>query len=261
MPVRSLGAVVPENAIRFLGHDTHTHDEPHLIYVVSGTAHVVVDDIPLTLRRREALWLAPHVPHSVSMSDDGMVLGPLLDDADVPPQRARPLGVVPALVEVMTTVLGAAPSTPEQVAPFRAAIGAILQRLGRQYFPVTLPTHPVGATIAREAVQTPHTLEHLADRHHMSPRQVQRIFVDETGLPFARWRSRARMNLAVPLLLGGGDLTAAARTSRYATRAGFVRALSRETGVPVERLVADPVGSLAHASPLPVDSAPSRSRA
>ncbi|RBL81263.1 AraC family transcriptional regulator, partial [Streptomyces cavourensis] len=43
MPVTSLGTVVAENAIRFLGHDTHQHDEPHLIYVASGTARLTAD--------------------------------------------------------------------------------------------------------------------------------------------------------------------------------------------------------------------------
>lgn len=244
MPVRSLGTVVPENTIRFLGHDTHTHAEPHLVYVVSGIARMTVDGEPLMLRRRESVWLASHVPHSVSLSDDGMVLGPLLDAADAPQQRVRTLGVVPALAEVMTTILGAAPRTAEQVAPFRAAIGRILQRQSRQYFPVSLPTHPVCAALARDALRLPYTLERLAEKHRMSPRQVQRVFLEETGVPFARWRSRARMNAAVALLLGGSDLAIAARASGYATRAGLVRALSRETGVLVEDLIADPATSL-----------------
>ncbi|WP_159502513.1 helix-turn-helix domain-containing protein [Microbacterium sp. 18062] len=249
MSVHALATVVSENAIRFLGHDTHEHDEPHLIYVVSGSAQLVVDGQALTLRRRESVWLAPHVPHSVRLGEGGMALGPLLDPADAPAQRVRLLGVVPALVDVMTTVLGAAPASAEQIAPFRAALGSILRRVGRQYFPVTLPTHPVAAGLARDAMRTGATLERLAERHRMSPRQVQRVFLDETGLQFARWRTRARLNAAISVLLGGGDLTTAARAAGFATRAGLVRALSRETGARPHDLTADPAAALAMAAP------------
>jgi AraC-like DNA-binding protein len=245
MAVRSLGTVVPENAIRFLGHDTHEHDAPHLLYVVSGHADTVLDGEKVRLRRREAAWLAPRVPHAVRLPHDGMVLGPLLDPEAAPSRRVRLLGVVPALVEIMTTLLGAAPGDEQQIAPFRTALGAILLRSDRQYFPVIMPTHPVARVLAHEALRSPGTLEQLAGRHHLSPRQVQRVFLDETGFRFARWRSRARMNAAVSHLVGGGEVASAARAAGYATRAGLLRALSRETGLPVAVLSADPVAALA----------------
>ncbi|MGW6719740.1 helix-turn-helix domain-containing protein [Streptomyces sp. NPDC054995] len=245
MPTTSLGTVVAENAIRFLGHDTHQHDEPHLVYVVTGDARLLADGEEWRLGRHEALWLAPRVPHALRIEPGGLVLGPLLAPADQPRCRVQPLGVVPALTEVMTTALGAAPATPEQVAPFRQALGRVLRGISRHYFPVVLPVHPAVRALAREALRTPSmTLEQLAERHRMSARQVQRVFLDETGLPFTRWRNRARMNAAVEHLRGGGELTAAARAAGYATRAGLLRALSRESGVPVNELTTDAVGAL-----------------
>ncbi|NEE16133.1 AraC family transcriptional regulator, partial [Streptomyces sp. SID7499] len=111
-----------------------------------------------------------------------------LDPADQPRCRVQPLGAVPAIVEVMTTTLGAAPTTPEQVEPFRQELGRVLKGISRQYFPVVLPVHPAVRALAREALRAPSvTLERLAERHRMSPRQVQRVFLDETGLPFTRW--------------------------------------------------------------------------
>ncbi|MFI8945127.1 helix-turn-helix domain-containing protein [Streptomyces sp. NPDC053750] len=245
MPVTSLGTVVAENAIRFIGHDTHQHDEPHLIHVVTGTACLLADGEEWRLGRQESVWLAPRVPHALRIEDGGMALGPTLTPDDLPRRRVQPLGVVPAIVEVMTTTLGAAPGTSEEVQPFRRALGRVLRGISRQYFPVVLPTHPAVRALAREALRAPSaTLERLAAQHRMSPRQVQRVFLDETGLPFTRWRNRARMNAAVEHLLGGGELTAAARAAGYATRAGLLRALSRESGLPVSALTADAVGAL-----------------
>ncbi|MCC9155221.1 helix-turn-helix domain-containing protein [Streptomyces parvulus] len=245
MPVTSLGTVVAENAIRFLGHDTHQHDEPHLIHVVTGSALLIADGEEWRLGRQESVWLAPRVPHALRIEPGGMALGPTLTPSDLPRRRVQPLGVVPAITEVLTTALGAAPGTTAEVRPFRQALGRVLRGISRPYFPVVLPTHPAVRALAREALRAHAvTLEELAARHRMSPRQVQRVFLDETGLPFTRWRSRARMNAAVEHILGGGELTAAARAAGYATRAGLLRALSRESGIPVGVLTADAAGAL-----------------
>lgn len=240
-----LASSVPENSIRFLGHDTHEHDEPHLIYVVSGSAELTIDGVAVHLRMHEAAWLRPHVPHAVRIREGGTVLGPILEDEVAPAPRFRVLGVVPAVVDVMTTALVAAPGTEAQILVFRRAIGRVLRDISRPYFTVAYPEHPAARRLARDALRVPLPLDQLAERHRMSARQVQRIFVAETGWPFARWRGRARMNAAIAHLIGGGDLSTAARLSGFGTRAGLVKALCRETGIAADRLTADPRGALA----------------
>jgi AraC-like DNA-binding protein len=248
MAVTALGSIVEENSIRFLGHEVHEHDEPHLVYVVTGEALFTAEGQDHLLRRHEAVWMRPHVPHSVRIREGGMVLGPLLEEHVVPSVPVRSLGVVPALVEVMTTVLVASPATSRQIAPFRRAIGGVLDGLSRQYFPVTLPVHPAARRLAREAIRSPQSLDALAPRHRMSARQVQRIFAAETGYSFARWRNRARLNAAVSHLLGGGEMGAAARMAGFATRTGLLRALSRETGLSADAIALDPQHALAAAA-------------
>lgn len=231
--------------MRFLGHGSHAHPVPHVVYVASGAATVTVDEDPVTLRAREAIWLAPDVPHAVRVRHAGMVLGPMLEPDVVPAGRAQALGELPALVDIMTTVLGAGPSTVQQIMPFRLAIGALLRRIGRSHFPLRLPEHPTARSLASDAIDSDGTLEELSRRHHLSSRQVQRIFLEETGLTFTRWRSRARMNRGIAYLHGGGDLSEAAHIAGYRTRAGLLRALSRETGIDSDLLAADPAAALA----------------
>ena len=244
MTPTALGAVVPENAIRFLGHGTHAHDEPHLVHVVTGTAELVVDGAPLTLRTHENVWLAPRVPHAMRLPDGAIALGPVLSPGVEPAHRVRRLGVVPAITSLLTAALCAGPSTPEQVAPFRAALEDVLRDLGGDFFALTPPRHPVARSVADEACGTAATLGELADRRRTSARHVQRLFVEETGLTFGRWRTRARLNVAIARLRGGSGLDGAARAAGYATRGGLLRALSRETGADVRDLARDPVGSL-----------------
>lgn len=246
---RELISAVPVNSIRFLGHDTHHHDVPHLIHVVTGIAEVVADGERIRLSARENLWLAPGVPHSATLSAGGVALGPMLPAGTRPRARVQRLGVVPALTELMTTVLAAGPATTEQITPFRRALDARLRSLTTQYFPLALPSHPVARAIAREIVAAGETLDEAAARRHISVRHVQRIFHEETGLTVTRWRARARLNIAVARLRGGDTLTVAARSSGYATRSGLLKALHRETGVPMALLAEAPLAALEAGGP------------
>ncbi|MGO1294646.1 MAG: cupin domain-containing protein [Cellulosimicrobium funkei] len=174
MTPTALGAVVPENAVRFLGHDTHAHDEPHLVHVVAGTAELVADGAPLTLRTHESVWLAPGVPHSVRLPGGAMALGPVLSPGVEPPVRVHRLGVVPAVTDVLTAVLCAGPATPEQVAPFRAALEEVLRGVTGDHFVLTLPSHPVARTVAEDA-----------RRGGATRAGLQRALSRETGQPVA----------------------------------------------------------------------------
>ncbi|UED86755.1 helix-turn-helix transcriptional regulator [Streptomyces profundus] len=239
MTVSPLAAVVPHHAIRFLGHDTHEHEVPHLVHVVSGTAELVADGRRFPLRTQESAWLAPFVAHAVRVSEGGLVLGPLLEPSAAPPSPVRHLRQLPAVTRVMTAILGAAPATEPEIAPFRRALGDVLRSQLPQYLDVVEPRHPVARAIARDARRTRDTLDQLAHRHHMSARQVQRLFLAETGLAFARWRTRARLNTAIRELLAGAPAARAAERAGYATRSGLLRALARECGIATEDLHGD----------------------
>ncbi|MFI7275170.1 helix-turn-helix domain-containing protein [Streptomyces sp. NPDC049879] len=236
---RELTTVVPEHAIRFRGHRSHAHREPHLIHVVAGTADLLVDGRAVRLGTRESLWLAPGVPHSARYAPGSVVLGPLLSPGTVPAQRVQRLGVVPQVTRLMTTVLGAAPATPEQIRPFRAALDVLLRSLGSPYFTLRQPVHPAARAVARAAMSDL-TLDELAAAQGTSVRHVQRVFREETGMSFSRWRARARLNVAISRLRGGDGLTVAAHLAGYTTRSGLLKALTRETGLPGTHFTGDP---------------------
>lgn len=241
----------PENVIRFLGHPMHTHDVPHLIYVATGVAHLVVNDAPMTLRARESVWLASGVPHSARYEQGSLVLGPFLNVSDSPPISVLKLGVVPEIAAVMTTVLGVAPHSSAQVAVLRDAIGNVLRGVSSTYFALKTPSHPAVAPIARAAVRSTRTLAELASEQGLSVRHVQRVFQDETGMPFQRWRALARLNVAIAGMRGGQSVGQVARTAGYRTRSGLVKALERE--VP-----ADDIAGLLGRAKRPTGPSPSR---
>lgn len=241
-------SVVPENAVRFLGHDTHVHEEPHLIHVVSGTADLVVEGRPIRLGPRENLWLAPRVPHSASYSEESVVFGPFLSPHTIPQARIQLLGIVPDLSRIVATILGAGPRTSAEVHRFRVALDEVLNAIQQECFSLVVPRHPAAKLVARASVGGSKggsaTLEVLAANAETSPRHIQRLFREETGLSFRSWRTRARLNVAVSQLRGGAPLPVAARAAGFTTRSGLLSALSRETGIARDALMPDPIAAL-----------------
>lgn len=235
----------PENAVRFLGHDTHAHDAPHLVYVAVGTAHLEVDGAPLTLHARESVWLAPRVPHSAHYEPGSLVLGPFLSPGTTPPVRSLRLGPTPSITSIMTTILGVAPHSDEQIGELRRALDDALTALVSRELPLATPTHPIAAAIAREALRGNEPLDVLAARHGASARHMQRVFVAQTGLSFGRWRVRARLNTAIARLRGGAPVAHVARAAGYASRSGLTRALRRELDPAVaDRIIGGPGADL-----------------
>jgi AraC-like DNA-binding protein len=239
------------NAIRFRGHEPHRHPVPHLVYVVAGTGLLTVEGRTLELCQGQGAWLPADVEHGLVLRDGGMAIGPTLGPDAVPPAgRPRVVGPVPALSSLVTVLLCAAPEDDDERVPLRTALEDVLRAATREHFPLTVPEHPVASAIARAAARFDGTLDQLAERHFISVRQVQRLFVDETGLTFARWRTRARLNLAIESLRAGEGMRTAMQVSGFATRHGLLKALGRECGVPPEVLLAAPDGGLLHLGPL-----------
>lgn len=247
MNFAELGRVVARtNAVRFHGHDMHSHDEPHLVYMVSGTGRLSIEGRTVLLRAHHSAWIPAREPHALALSGDGMAIGPILNDTAVPPDgRTRILGEIRALSDFVTVLLCAAPETDEEREPFRRALEDLLHSLTREHFPLRYPRHPIAYAVATDAAVFDGTLSELAERHYTSVRHLQRLFLDETGMTFARWRTRSRLNAAIANLRAGGTIRTAMHESGFQTRQGLLKAMSRECGVPLAELIAHQDGPLA----------------
>lgn len=237
---------VRRDAVRFEGHSPHQHDRPQLVYIVLGHADLSTDRERLALSEGTGAWLPARLDHALDLVDGGVAMGPMLTVGAEPP-LARPQRIDhPEVRRLMTTVLGVRPRTEEEISVFRSALESALSAISTQYFPLPMPAHPATQTIARESVHSARTLEQLASRAFISPRHAQRLFIEETGLAFATWRTRARLNVAISCLRNGGTLPAAMAESGFATREGLVKAVQRECGVPLEAILD---GRAAHPQP------------
>lgn len=233
------------DAVRFDGHPPHRHDCPQLLYLVVGRAVVTAGEDRLPVAEGEGLWLPAGLVHALELEPGGVVMGPLLTAAGEPPAHQPRLVADPAIRRLMTTLLSVAPRTDREIQVCQAALERALRAVTGAYFPLRLPTHPAALAIAHEAVRSRATLKQLAERRYVSARHAQRLFHEQTGLSFATWRTRARLNAAIARLYDGRGMEAALEASGFTTREGLRKALSRECGIPLRRLLGDPVGALA----------------
>lgn len=232
--------VSPANSVRFLGHPPHTHDVPHLVYVVTGTGTLTAEGHAITLHTGQSAWLPADVEHGLTLTEGSMAIGPMLSPGATPPDgTVHVLTANPALSDLMMVVLCAAPETEDERLPLQSALEEVLASITQEHFPLTFPRHPAAHAIAVEAAQFEGTLEALAQQQFLSVRHVQRLFVEETGLSFATWRTRARLNRAIVSLRAGEGVPSAMHAAGFATRHGLLKALSRECAIPLERLLAD----------------------
>lgn len=226
------------DAIRVDGHPAHRHEEPQLVHVVVGRAVVTVGDVRLPVSEGEGVWLPGGQEHAVLLEAGGLLAGPLLPAACGPPDGRPRVVSDPAVRRLVATLLGVGPDTDEHIGMFRSALGRTLCAIGGSYFPLRLPAHPAARAIAEDAVRSRASLEQLAAAQFVSVRHAQRLFLDQTGLSFATWRSRARLNAAIAHLHGGHGVRAALTAAGYTTREGLAKALQRECGTTLGELLA-----------------------
>lgn len=75
-----------------------------------------------------------------------------------------------------------------------------------------------------------HTLAQLARDSGASARTIERLFRDQTGISFGRWRQRARLLEALRLLASGHSVTTTALAVGYDSTSAFVVTFKRTMG-------------------------------
>lgn len=98
---------------------------------------------------------------------------------------------------------------------------------------LTLPDDPRARRVAERVRRDPGdaaTLESLASGTGASPRTVERLFAEQTGMPFGRWRQQARLQHAVRLLAEGHSVTRTALACGYESTSAFVSMFRSQLG-------------------------------
>jgi len=214
--------------------DWHSHDHHQLALAARGVLVLAVDRAKWVLPRSRALWIPAGVRHAVAVSGDTTMLSLYIEPASCPIVLPAPAVVdAEGILGELARHLSRADLTAAERTRAEAVLWDVLTPLPVTPLHLPLPADDRARRVA-EAL-----LADLADQRPLagwgravgsSARTLARVFVAETGMGFAQWRTNARLAAALPLLGAGLGVGAVAARVGYATPSAFVAAFHREIG-------------------------------
>jgi AraC-like DNA-binding protein len=192
-----------------------------------------------------AVWIPAETAHGVAMSGRvsmrTLYFSPRL--CRTVPRRCLVLNISSLLRELILHACGFS-KLRRRVAAERHVIELILDQLRLvESVPVQLP-HPrdfrarklAGMLRANPREQRP--LEALSMECGASKRTMQRLFAEESGMSFSRWRQRARLIHAMQSLAAGQSVTNAALDAGYSSTSAFISMFRKQLGTTPTRYLA-----------------------
>ncbi len=207
----------------------HFHDRDQLVYASQGVMTVATREGIWLVPTLRAVWIPAGVPHAITMSGRvamrTLYLKPQL--ALTLPRACCVVNVSPLLRELILHACSfhaLKRSIPRQ----RHLIDLITDQLEAIHMvPLQLPhlSDPRARHVAGILLANPtntRTLAQLCRESGASKRTLERLFQDEVGMTFGRWRQQLRLMHAVRLLAEGAKVTHAALEAGYSTPSAFI---------------------------------------
>jgi AraC-like DNA-binding protein/quercetin dioxygenase-like cupin family protein len=215
----------------------HFHDRDQLVYASRGVMTIRTREGTWVVPPNRAVWIPAEVPHTIAMS--GAVA---MRTLYLKPRIAKGLPGDCCVISVSTLLkelilyactLGALRRTvkwQEQL------IGVILHQLRTvRMVPLQLPhlSDPRVVRITDILVRDPgdaRTLAQLCRVVGASKRSIERLFQQEVGMTFGKWRQQLRLMQGMRLLAEGAKVTHAALESGYSTPSAFISMFRKALG-------------------------------
>jgi AraC-like DNA-binding protein/quercetin dioxygenase-like cupin family protein len=233
-----------------------THFEPHshawsqLAYCASGIVQVTAeqgapggDEVTYIVPPSRAVWIAPGARHAVHVLEDAEFQTLYIDASVTPPgwSGCRVIVVSPLLRELVRAL---------DVRPVTASARNREQRLGELVLDEIMQADihalgvpmPSGAggdkrlrALCEKVLREPSQRSTLADwaaEVGASERTMARLFRDELGTSYQRWRQQAILAHSLPLLARGVPVSHVAASSGYASDSAFTAMFKAAMGQP-----------------------------
>ena len=216
----------------------HTHDRAQLLYATRGVMRIATEAVSFVVPPGHALWMPEGEPHQVGIEGEVAMRALFLraDAAQAGPGAVTVLAVSALLRELILAAC-AEPLEWDEAGRGGHLAALILDEIARA------PSLPFGVPEPRDArllriahglradLASPRTLDHWAAEAGASPRTLERLFVAETGMGFARWRQRLRLSEAAARLARGETPARAAAAVGYASAPAFGAAFRAAFGM------------------------------
>lgn len=218
---------------------THNHVWHQLSYASQGVMRVSTADSAWIVPPHRAVWIPAGVDHREEMRGPGTMRSLYLASGicRALPRQCAVVNVPPLLRELILTAavagaLDARNPAHKHLAQVIVDQLSLLSPAAAQQLP--MPRDARALAVATRLQKNPANDEDLATlgrRAGASKRTIQRLFLSETRLSFARWRQRMRLLAAVEHLGAGRSVTDAALDVGYSSVSAFVSSFGREFGV------------------------------
>jgi AraC-like DNA-binding protein len=215
----------------------HSHPEDQLLFASKGV---------MTLQTRQGVWVVPPMravwipadtPHSVSMSGPvsmrTLYFLPTL--CRTLPAKCFVMHVSAFLRELILHTCKLSQLNRKTAKQRRIADLLIDQLKEVNSVPLQLP-HPVDSR-AKRVMETlfanpgdQRTLEKLCKDCGASKRTIQRLYLEQTKMTFAKWRQQLRLLHGMQLLACGEKVTAAALEAGYSSTSAFIAMFRKQMG-------------------------------
>jgi AraC-like DNA-binding protein len=219
----------------------HVHDDDQLVYAVRGVMSVRAEGSLWVVPTRRAVWIPAGIVHTIAMAGavemQTLYLAPGLADLA---RCCAVLHVTPLLEELVRSAcrLGRLDDRVPRAAHLAAVIVDEIE--GSRTVPLQLPS-PRDARaqrVAESLLTDPsdrRTLAELSRRAGASKRTIERLFLDETGLTFGKWRQQLCLIHGTQLIAGGAKVTAAAMQAGYESPSAFIAVFRKAFGTTPSR--------------------------
>jgi len=216
----------------------HSHPEDQLLFAAEGVMAVDTDQGIWVVPPLRAVWIPAETLHGVTMSGrvSMRTLYFLPKLCKALPRRCLVLNISSLLKELIVHA-STFPRLRRAISSQRHIIDLILDQLKAvESIPIQLPLPRdprarklVDQLFANPSDQRP--LNGLCSGSGASKRTIQRLFIEETGMSFSKWRQRLRLISAMQRLAAGEAVTTVALESGYNSASAFVAMFRKQLGM------------------------------
>jgi AraC-like DNA-binding protein/quercetin dioxygenase-like cupin family protein len=214
----------------------HRHAEHQVAWAASGVVNVRTGDgRTWVLPSNVAMWLPAGVAHDTGASALTTMHSAYFEPDRCPLRLPEPTVLaVPGLLRELIIHLGRTDLPDAARVRAEAVVFDLVRPVSVTTIDVPEPTDERLRGIAARLRATPADGRSLAEWGHVvgaSARNLARLFVTDTGCTFGQWRTRVRLQAALPLLADGMAVGRVAGRVGYVTPSAFVAAFRAAVGV------------------------------
>ncbi|MWA08409.1 AraC family transcriptional regulator [Streptomyces sp. BA2] len=236
-----VGAIVVGNFPLAAGQwiEPHSHPQHQLAWTRSGVLGIAVKDTHWVLPPTRALWIPAGVVHRTGATREAVLCSLYLEPDRCHVDWAEPTPVgVDGLLAHLISYLNRQDLADDARLRAEAVVLDLLHPLPTTPIDVPQPVDERVRAVADTLLTDPadqRSLEAHARAIGVSRRTLTRLFVQDTGMSFDRWRTHVRLRSALSLLAEGRPVSGVARDVGYATPSAFLAAFRRTVGTSPKR--------------------------